>query len=135
MFFGRFARAGLTIFATRCIIIKHVCGVCALFIRFCTQTSDARRAVRRGDRNGKWKHWKLYFFLFITLPLFIVSLIVKVTETLVRIKLRESAFAVPMETAPVPGEPETSQTDRETKEKPIPIPVKLERVTLKKPGC
>lgn len=83
----------------------------------------------------KWKHWKLYFFLFITLPLFIVSLIVKVTETLVRIKLRESAFAVPMETAPVPGEPETSQTDRETKEKPIPIPVKLERVTFKKPGC
>ena len=23
----------------------------------------------------KWRHWKLYFFLFITLPLFIVSLL------------------------------------------------------------
>lgn len=92
-------------------------------------------ACRRWQKAvRKWKHWKLYFFLFITLPLFIVSLIVKVTETLVRIKLRESAFAVPMETAPAPGEPETSQTDRETKEKPIPIPVKLERVTFKKPG-
>lgn len=47
----------------------------------------------------KWRHWKLYFFLFITLPLFIVSLIVKIVETLVRIKLRESATALSMEDA------------------------------------
>lgn len=89
-----------------------------------------QKAVRR------WEHWKLYFFLFITLPLFIVSLIVKITETLLRIKLRESAAAVPMEAAAAPQKPGTGQKEQEeqTKAKPVPVPIELERAAVEKIG-
>ena len=84
----------------------------------------------------KWRHWKLYFFLFITLPLFIVSLIVKIVETLVRIKLRESIeirkprrqwiddlVTAPLRSAPTaPLSPASSPPRRGSGDPPSPSP-------------